>query len=71
MKQPPQFHQVIFDSMHEGMYTVDKNFRIIGVNEAAEKLTGYTKSEILGKFCKNIFQQYKANKSRANGLYIL
>jgi len=48
MKQPPLFHQVIFDSLYEGMYTVDKNFKIIGFNQAAEKLTGYTKDEIMG-----------------------
>jgi PAS domain S-box-containing protein len=56
MKQPPLFHQVIFDSLYEGMYTVDKNFKIIGFNQAAEKLTGYAKDEIMGKFCKNVFR---------------
>jgi PAS domain S-box-containing protein len=56
MRKPPQFHQVIFDSLHEGMYSVDKNFRINGFNQAAEKITGYSKQEVMGKFCKNIMR---------------
>jgi len=55
-KQPPFFHQVIFDTLHEGLYSVDKDFRLIGFNEAAERITGYKKEEVLGKFCKNVIQ---------------
>jgi PAS domain S-box-containing protein len=56
VKQPPQFHQIIFDSLHEGLYSVDKNFKIIGFNKAAERITGYKREEVLGKFCKNILK---------------
>ena len=56
MKRLPQFHQVIFDSLHEGLYSVDKNFRITGFNQVAEKITGFRREEVLGKFCKNIMR---------------
>lgn len=55
-KRPPIFHQVIFDTLHEGLYSVDKDFRLIGFNQAAERITGYKKEEVLGKFCKNVMQ---------------
>ncbi len=56
MRKPPLFHQVIFDSLHEGLYSIDKNFRITGFNESAEKITGYKKEEVLGQFCKNVMR---------------
>ena len=56
MKKPPLFHQVIFDSLYEGLYSIDINFRITGFNESAEKITGYKKDEVIGKFCKNVMR---------------
>ena len=41
--------QDILDSVGEGVFTVDKNFRITFFNRAAEKITGYKKEELLGK----------------------
>ncbi len=49
-----EFTQDILDSLAEGIYTVNKDFRIISFNRAAERITGYNREEVLGKFCKNI-----------------
>lgn len=46
----------ILDSIGEGVFTVDKNFRINFFNKAAEKITGFKRDEVRGKFCKHIFQ---------------
>ncbi len=46
----------ILDSIGEGVFTVDKNFKINFFNKAAEKITGFKKEEVLGKFCKHIFK---------------
>jgi len=46
----------ILDSLGEGVFTVDKNFKITFINKAAERVTGYSRSEVVGKFCKNIFR---------------
>ena len=46
----------ILDSVSEGIFTVDKNFRINFFNNAAERILGYRREEVLGKFCKNVFK---------------
>lgn len=46
----------ILDSIGEGVFTVDKDFRINFFNKAAEKITGYKREEVKGKFCKHIFK---------------
>jgi PAS domain S-box-containing protein len=47
---------VILNSLAEGVITVDKEFKITFINEAAENLTGFKGNEVLGKFCKNVFK---------------
>ena len=49
----------ILDSISEGVFTVDRNFRITFFNKAAENLTGFKRNEVVGKFCK-----YVCNSSR-------
>jgi PAS domain S-box-containing protein len=44
----------ILDSLSEGLFTVDKNFKINFFNKAAEKILGYNRQEVIGKFCKHV-----------------
>ncbi|MCB9209209.1 MAG: sigma 54-interacting transcriptional regulator [Ignavibacteriales bacterium] len=46
----------ILDSLGEGVFTVDKSFRINFFNKAAERITGNKKEEVIGEFCKNVFK---------------
>jgi len=46
----------ILDSLGEGVFTVDKSFRINFFNKAAERITGHKKEKVIGQFCKNIFR---------------
>ncbi|MFH1195630.1 MAG: sigma 54-interacting transcriptional regulator [bacterium] len=46
----------ILESIGEGVFTVDKNFRINFFNKAAEKITGFKREEVIGKFCKHVFR---------------
>jgi PAS domain S-box-containing protein len=46
----------ILDSIGEGLFTIDKNFKITSFNRSAERITGYAKEQVLNKFCKNIFR---------------
>ncbi|OQX88976.1 sigma-54-dependent Fis family transcriptional regulator [candidate division KSB1 bacterium 4484_87] len=46
----------ILDSIAEGLFTVDKDFKINYFNRAAEEITGMKRAEVLGKFCKHIFK---------------
>jgi PAS domain S-box-containing protein len=46
----------ILESLGEGVFTVDKSFRINFFNKAAERITGHRREEVIGEFCKNVFK---------------
>lgn len=46
----------ILNSLAEGVITVDKEFKITFINEAASSMTGFKKDEVIGKICKNVFK---------------
>ena len=46
----------ILNSIAEGLFTVDKNFKIVFFNRAAEKITGMHREEVIGRICKQIFK---------------
>ncbi len=45
----------IFNSNIEGTFTIDNNWNVTSFNTSAEKITGYKKSETIGKKCWEIF----------------
>ena len=49
------FQNEILDSLAEGLFTVDKDFKINFFNSAAEKISGYKRENVLGKICKQVF----------------
>ena len=51
-----RFTEVILDSLGEGLFTVDKEFRINSFNRAAEKILGIKKEEAIGDYCKNVMK---------------
>lgn len=46
-----KFFAAILDNLYEGVYFVDRERIITYWNKAAEKITGYTAEEVLGKSC--------------------
>ncbi len=48
--------QIILDNIADGVFAVDKDWRITSFNAAAEKITGYSREEAKGKFCHEVFQ---------------
>ena len=60
MKAPEDFlkqqHRIILDSIADGVFTVDLNWRIISFNRAAEEITGIPREEALGKTCYEVFR---------------
>lgn len=57
--------KLIFDSISDGVFTVDKNCKITSFNKAAEHITGFKKSEAVGKKCYDIFRTEICNKQCA------
>ncbi len=45
----------ILESISDGVFTVDHNWRITSFNRAAEEITGISRSEAIGRLCRDIF----------------
>ena len=46
----------ILDSIADGVFTVDKDWRITSFNTAAERITGVPREEAVGSFCCDVFR---------------
>jgi len=49
-------HELILDSIEEGVFTVDLTWRITSFNRAAEKITGVPRAEAVGRPCFEVFR---------------
>ncbi|MGA8240570.1 MAG: sigma 54-interacting transcriptional regulator, partial [Desulfobacterales bacterium] len=56
---------VVLDSINEGVFTVDMDWRITSFNSAAERITRTTRSEALGKACCDVFHANVCEKDCA------
>jgi PAS domain S-box-containing protein len=52
----PEIAQVILDSVSDGVFTVDREWRINSFNKAAELITGVPHDEAIGKSCCDVFR---------------
>ncbi|MFO7839957.1 MAG: sigma 54-interacting transcriptional regulator [Desulfosalsimonadaceae bacterium] len=52
----PDHHGTILDSINEGVFTVDLNWRISDFNRAAETITGVSREAAIGQYCYDIFR---------------
>lgn len=46
----------ILESISDGVFTVDLNWRITSFNRAAEKITGVERAEAIGRHCSEVFR---------------
>ena len=46
----------ILDSIADGVFTVDDEWRITSFNKSAERITGFSKEEAIGQYCYEIFR---------------
>lgn len=51
-----RFFPLIFDTISHGIFTIDADGRITSFNQMAETLTGYTREEVLGEPCHEVFR---------------
>ena len=52
----PASTEAILESISEGVFTVDRNWRITSFNRAAEVITGISREEAYGRFCSEVFR---------------
>ncbi len=48
--------EIILESISEGVFTVDNQWKITSFNRAAEKITGVPRREAIGKHCWEVFR---------------
>ena len=48
--------QIILNSIADGVFTVDMNWRITSFNRAAEKITGIDREDAIGRCCWDVFR---------------
>jgi len=53
---PDEMQDIILDSITEGVFTVDSDWRITSFNRAAEEITGVQRSKALGRRCRDILR---------------
>jgi len=53
---PEEIQTIILDSITEGVFTVDRDFRITSFNLAAEKITGIPRHQANGRPCREILR---------------
>jgi PAS domain S-box-containing protein len=51
----PVFFQTVLRCVADGVFTVDKDFRITSFNRAAERITGWTAERAIGTRCSDVF----------------
>jgi PAS domain S-box-containing protein len=52
---PYRFLNIILDSIADGVFTVDMDFKITSFNRAAERITLISREEAIGKYCFDVF----------------
>lgn len=48
-----KFYKDLIENLYDGVYYVDRSGKITFWNKSAEKITGYSKNEVVGSFCSN------------------
>ncbi len=51
-----EYLATILDSIADGVFTVDRDWRITSFNRAAERITGFKREEAIGQYCYEIFR---------------
>ncbi|PIE71912.1 MAG: Fis family transcriptional regulator [Deltaproteobacteria bacterium] len=55
IEKPDSYTSLILDSLSEGVFTVDTEWRITSFNRAAELMTGVDRKAAVGRFCWEVF----------------
>lgn len=53
---PANVTRIILESISEGVFTVDRDWRITSFNRAAENITGIDREDAIGKHCWEVFR---------------
>ncbi len=57
--------KIILESISDGVFTIDHNWKITSFNHAAEKITGISREEAIGSHCWEVFRSNMCEKDCA------
>ncbi len=57
--------EIILESISDGVFTIDKDWKIMSFNRAAEDITGVPRDEAVGRHCWEVFRSSKCEKDCA------
>jgi PAS domain S-box-containing protein len=66
-RRTPTPAEAILESISDGVFTVDMNWRITFFNRAAEAITGIPRREAIGKRCRDVFRSSMCEDNCALG----
>lgn len=55
-RPPAEVTDIILESISDGVFTVDTEWRITSFNRAAEEITGVPREEAIGRYCWEVFR---------------
>lgn len=55
LKNQKEFYETVLNSVTDGVFTVDQEWKITSFNRAAERITGVPASKAIGKRCSDVF----------------
>lgn len=55
-RPPAEVTDIILESISDGVFTVDHEWRITTFNRAAEEITGVPRTEAIGRYCWEVFR---------------
>jgi diguanylate cyclase (GGDEF)-like protein/PAS domain S-box-containing protein len=53
MTPPEEFYKALLDNLYDGVYFVDTNRVITYWNKASERITGFTREQVIGRSCQD------------------
>jgi PAS domain S-box-containing protein len=54
--RPSPMYESLLEHLAEGIFTINIRWQITSFNQTAEQLTGYSREEVLGRYCWDIFR---------------
>jgi PAS domain S-box-containing protein len=56
-------YQTLFETLPEGVFSIDRKFRITSFNHTAERISGFSRHDVMGRYCWEIFRSNRCRKN--------
>jgi PAS domain S-box-containing protein len=56
-------YRKLFETLPEGVFSIDREFRITSFNHTAERISGFNRNDVMGRFCWEVFRSNRCQKN--------